>query len=119
MTHELRISGTGPETVTDRSGPTVRREYRAPVVEIASLPVQWWMADRSEIAGLREAYPVMVSIGDFGANVVPNEQVLALADEFERASVDTRLGAPTRLGLAARLLRRFAGRVAQVKVPGP
>jgi ribosomal protein S18 acetylase RimI-like enzyme len=142
MPEELRISGLLPEAVVDRSGPAVVREYRAPIVELDPFPFPWWgeseyeydaerwpgvyavayggprSLSREEWAGLADEYPILLTIGDAGANIIPNDQLLALADEFDRASQDDRLGRPWRLGLAARLIRRFAGRVAQIKVPG-
>jgi hypothetical protein len=74
--------------------------------------------DQADLIKIGAEYPLLAKIENAGPNFVSADQVQALADEFERASQDERFGRPWRLGLAARLLRRFAGRVAEIRVPG-
>ena len=67
---------------------------------------------------MRVEYPAYCTVSDFGLNMFEGDAVLALADEFEAISKDERLGCDPRFALAARLMRRFAGRTSGVNLPG-
>ena len=112
---------------------------RQPIVALAPLPRRWrgeseepnplaltgytlvrdpsaaWPGDR---AWLRVEYPLLCAVSAYGPNTYQGEAVLALADEFEAISRDERLGCDPRFALAARLIRRFAGKSSAVNLPG-
>lgn len=97
-------------------GESERPDPRYPTgYKLARDPNATWSEDR---AWIRAEYPLFCTISNFGWNMFEGDKVLALADEFEAIGKDERLGSDPRFGLAARLMRRFAGRARYVSLPG-
>ncbi|PKQ25245.1 MAG: hypothetical protein CVT64_11115 [Actinobacteria bacterium HGW-Actinobacteria-4] len=135
---DLRVSGTQRMWHDHGAGAKPRMEFRAPVMQVHPLPFEWlgeseeewkpgrfaWRLDGQHtltadvLKAVQQEYPLLTSISSDGPNRFAGDDIAKLAAEFERASEDDRFGRPWRLGLAARLMRRFAGRMAEVSLPG-